>query len=206
MGHLKSNLIILLVSIFVCTAVANASLYNDPAAISGYTGISTFAITQSGSTLIVNVEYAVYSPGSYSGLDLSGGSEYIYAYQIFNSSHGNVAVDFFSVGITCGSCIENIYTDSSYGSLGGVIPVAFEMPQSASYIFMAASLDPGEHSSVLLFSSIHSPMMGFGSISGGGLAETQALAAPSILPEPATIVMFVPALLVLINKRKNSKA
>ncbi|MDD5134711.1 MAG: hypothetical protein PHP01_04815, partial [Phycisphaerae bacterium] len=148
---------------------ANGSLYNDPAAMAGFTGTTTFNLSQASSILNVDVEYAVFAPGQYGGDDLSGGGAYIYAYQIFNNSASNVAVDFFSVGIPGDSGIDIVYTDTNYGTSGGIDPLAFQFPQSAGYMFMRQSLNPGQNSSVLLFSSDYLPTTGFGAVSGGGL-------------------------------------
>jgi hypothetical protein len=185
---------------------ANGSLYNDPAAMAGFTGTATFNLSQASSTLNVDVEYAVFAPGQYAGSDASGGGAYIYAYQIFNNFASNAAVDFFSVGILSGSGIDMVYTDTNYGISGGIDPFAFQFPQSAGYMFTSQSLNPSQHSSVLLFNSMYLPTIGFGTLSGGGLGEMCILTVPStvpaIIPEPATIALLVPAIFALRNKRK----
>jgi hypothetical protein len=181
--------------------IAKGSLYNDPAAMEDFTNKTSFNIAALGSVLKVDVEYSVYAPGDYPGDDVTSGNAYIYAYQIFNSVQSNVAVDFFSVGILSNS-INFVYTDSDYGISGGVDPFAFNFPQSVGYVFIDDALNPGQWSDVLIFSSIHSPTMGFGTVSDGGLCGMGSLATLSVLPEPATIVMIAPALLVLVNKNK----
>ncbi|OHB59067.1 MAG: hypothetical protein A2173_08190 [Planctomycetes bacterium RBG_13_44_8b] len=197
------------VLLFVCAAVfaagADASLYNDPAAMTGFTGRASFDISQSGSSLRVDVEYAVYAPGTYPGIDLTGGSQYIYAYQVFNSNRSNVAVDFFSVEIISGASADLIYADDTYGS--GIEPSSSHIfAQSAGFVFAAQNLDPRKWSDVLIFSSVHSPTTGVGTINGGGLCGMEVLATPSAVPEPATILFIVPGLLISTNRKRHLSA
>jgi len=193
MKNFKSVVISLSVLFCVC---ANASLIGIPA----YSGTTAFNLSNGTSVLNVSVEYAVFAPGQYAGSDISGGSDYIYAYQIFSDSASNVAVDFFSVDVSAGS-INAVGADTTYGVLGGVNPLAFNFPQSAGYMFIYSALQPGQHSSVMLFSSDYAPTMGFGTVSGGGLSGMGAL--PTILiPEPATMALLIPAIMALRIKRK----
>jgi hypothetical protein len=194
---------------FVCasvfTACANASLYNDPAAMADFTGRTPFEITQLDSYLRVDVEYAVYVPGTYPGRDFTGGSQYIYAYQVFNSSRSNVAVDFFSVGLTGGAGADLIYTDDTYGynPQAGVEPsISHVFAQSTGFVFADQNLNPRKWSSVLIFSSVYSPTMGVGTVSGGGLCGMGILVTPSTVPEPATILMIGSGLILLNLRRK----
>jgi hypothetical protein len=194
MKNFKSVVISLSVLFCVC---ANASLIGG---IPEYSGTTTFNLSNGTSVLNVSVEYAVFAPGQYAGSDISGGSDYIYAYQIFSDSASNVAVDFFSVDVSAGS-INAVGADTTYGVLAGVNPLAFNFPQSAGYMFIYSALQPGQHSSVMLFSSDYAPTMGFGTVSGGGLSGMGAL--PTILiPEPATMALLIPAIMALRIKRK----
>ena len=201
MKNIKSKIILLFICASVFAVCAKASLYNDPAAMTGFTNRTSLNIAALGSILNVDVEYAVYAPGSYRGDDITSGNEYIYAYQFFNNARANVTVDFFSVGIISGSSINYVYTDEDYGVPGGADPLAFNFPQSAGYVFIGNSPNPGQWSDVLLFSSIHSPTMGFGTVSGGGLGGMGSLPTPSALPEPATILLIAPIFYFLRNKR-----
>lgn len=190
------KLTVISLSILFCV-YANASLMGIP----GYSGTTAFNLSNGTSVLNVSVEYAVFAPGTYAGSDISGGSDFIYAYQIFSNSASNCAVDFFSIDIPLGCSINAVGTDTGYGTLGGVNPLAFKFPQSAGYMFIYSALNPGQHSSVLLFSSDYSPVMSFGTVSGGGLSGMGAL--PTLLvPEPVTIALLIPAIMALRNKRK----
>ena len=191
--------------VFFFALIAKGSLYNDSAAMTGFADRVSFDITLSGVELKADVEYAVYAPGTYPGNDLTGGSKYIYAYQIFNINPSDVAIDFLSVGIISSSTVDTIYSDDTYGNRPGfgVEPSTSTIfAQSAAFIFAGEDLNPKKWSSVLIFSSTHSPTIGFGTISGGGLCGIGDLPTPSILPEPATIVMIAPAFLVLKIKMK----
>jgi hypothetical protein len=200
MKNIKTKAILLFVCVSVFAVCAEASLFNDPAAMTGFTNKTSFSITMSGKTLKADVEYAVYAPGDYQGDDLTDGSEYIYAYQILNSTQSNVVVDFFSVGILSGSSIDFIYTDTSYGVLGGTVPFAFNFSQSAGYVFIRDALNPGQWSDVLIFSSTYSPTIGFGTVSGSGLSGMGSLPTPSV-PEPATILFIAPTIFILRIKK-----
>ena len=207
MKTIKGNITIFLACALTCAFVfavsAKASLCNDTNAMTGFTGTTSFDITVSNVSLNADVEYAVYAPGIYPGKDLTGDSEYIYAYQILSRSHTNVAIDFFSVGISSGVVIDNIYTDNTYGS--GVDPLLSNIfAQSAWFIFADQSLNKRECSNVLIFTSVYSPTMGFGTISGGGASEMAALPTPSTspIPEPATIALLLPAILIFTSNRR----
>jgi hypothetical protein len=207
MKNIKAKTILLLTCAAVFTAGADTSLYNNPAVLPGYTDRISFDITRSGIEMKVHVEYAVFAPGAYPGNDLAGDNEYIYAYQIFNGSRSGVAVDFFSVGIISGAIVNTICSDDTYGDSpgSGVEPSTSNIfAQSAAFMFAGGNLNPKKWSDVLIFSSTSSPTIGFGTVSGGGLCGMGALATPSIVivPEPATIAMIAPALLVLKNKNK----
>lgn len=193
---------IFLVFVVVFADCADASLYNDPRALAGYTGRTSIIVSQSAIELKVDVEYAVYTPGTYPGNDLTGRTEYVYAYQLFNNISANVTVDFFSVGINNSTLINLIYTDNTYGIANGVNPFVFHFPQSAGYVFIGNPLNPAQWSDVLIFSSTHSPTIGFGAVSGGGLCGMGSLPTPAILPEPATVVFIAPAIFILRSRNK----
>ncbi|MGB8226429.1 MAG: hypothetical protein WCE45_06145 [Sedimentisphaerales bacterium] len=202
MKNIKTKTILLFVCVSIFAVCAEASLYNDPNAMADFKNKTSFSITMSGKTLKADVEYAVYAPGDYQGDDQTDGSEYIYAYQISNSTQSNVAIDFFSVGLIDSSYADYIYTDTTYGTPGGKDPFAFSFPQSAGYMFIGDALNPGQWSDVLIFSSTYSPTIGFGTVSGGGLCGMGSLPTPSmLLPEPATIIFLAPTILILRIKK-----
>ncbi len=203
MRNIKAKSIILFICVVVFTVCDGASLYNDPAAMAGYAGSTSINVTQLDVELKADVEYAVYAPGTYPGSDLTSGSGYIYAYQIFNDLKADVAVDFFSVGIISPATVDNIYTDDTYGySPDSAVEPSMSniFAQSAGFIFAGQSLGPRKWSSVLIFSSDNEPTIGFGTVSGGGLSGMGNLPTP--IPEPATIALVAPTFLVLWNKSR----
>lgn len=205
MKNTGTKTIFLLAWAAVFAVCADASLYNDPAAMAGYADRTSINITQSDIELKVDVEYAVYAPGTYPGSDLTSGNEYIYAYQIFNDLKADVAIGFFSVGIIGPATVNNIYTDDIYGySPGSAVEPTISniFAQSAGYVFAGQNLNPRKWSSVLIFSSDNGPTIGFGTVSGGGLCSMGNLPTPSIIPEPVTILLIAPAFLALWNRNR----
>ncbi|HBG78047.1 MAG TPA: hypothetical protein DDW84_04250 [Phycisphaerales bacterium] len=201
----KFKLVAMFLSVLFCVFANALPLQSDPAAMAGFKGLTTFNYSDGTSVLNVDVEYAVFAPGNYPvGSTGLSSSNYIYAYQVFNKLPAtNAGVDFFSVGIPVGGNMNGIGTDATYGTLGGVNPTDQMFPRSASYIFVPSQLLPGQHSTVLLFSSKYQPIMRFGSVTGDGLSDNGILPTSSI-PEPATMALLIPAILALRNRR-NSK-
>jgi len=63
MKTIKGNITIFLACAFVFAVSAEASLlYNDPNAMTGFAGKTSFDITVSDVSLKANVDYAVYAP------------------------------------------------------------------------------------------------------------------------------------------------
>ena len=155
--------------------------------------------TVDGTTIDVDVEYAVYSPGTYTGY-IPGtlpSNKYIYAYQLFNTADSEISVNFFSVGLNSGAIQPNdeCWEDSNYGTTGGIVTSGFTgtgftggftvLPQQeAAYGFFSGSIGQEQHSVVLLFSSDFRPVDGYGTI-GGALGVL-----PTPVPEPSTIVLL----------------
>ncbi len=205
MKNIKAGTTLLLACLAVFAACVDASLYNDTQALAGYAGRTSIIVFQSAIELKVDVEYAVYAAGTYPGNDLTSGNEYIYAYQIFNDLKADIAVDFFSVGIISPATVSIIYSDDTYGySPGSAIEPSMSnvFAQSAGFVFAGQNLNPRQWSSVLIFSSVHSPTIGFGAVSGGGLCGMESLPTPAILPEPATVVFIAPAIFILRSRNK----
>ena len=144
------------------------------------------------------VEYAVYSPGdfdtSFPGGDPSGGSDYVYAYQMFNT--GPNELDQLTVGLDAGDDATFIgVIDDTVGDVG-VNPnpsgVTFQgtVPNftSAKWTY---NPDPGVpnggKSRILFFTSPNSPELDSATVLAGSIADTQQL--PSPVPEPTTLAL-----------------
>lgn len=180
----------LLVVVTAVAATSQAALVGDLGS-----GSTLFSGSLGGTAISVNVEYAVYSPGTYGGSVPAGlsGSKYIYAYQLFNTAVSNIPVNLFSVGLNSGAvnlATDQCWSDSTYGTLGGIDSTGFtgfttSTQQEASYGFFLGSIGQGQYSTVLLFSSDFGPTFdGYGAI-GGALGVL-----PTPVPEPATIVLL----------------
>jgi hypothetical protein len=178
-----------LVAGFAATADA-ALLMNDPAALPSWTGTRGFYQTDGTYTLDVTVDYAVFAPGAYAGVDPSGGSEYVYAYQVRNLIDLNsVEISTLTVGILPLTGAHNLNVDSTYALLGGLTPSTVSMSSSsARWFFGADTIDAGEWSEVLLFTSPNGPRWLSGSVADGGLSDRQAMPSPT--PEPMTLALL----------------
>lgn len=157
--------------------------------------IETFDIAGSTAT----VESAVYSYES---------GEYVYSYEITNDSP--VGISFFSVGIIPGADILGC----DYEGVG-VIDPAYWSPagspvQSVDGLFIDTIDNDGLSSAVLWFTSDNSPTTGsamlFGTMSGMGYTANGDVLAPSVAPEPATILLlgFGGAVVSLIRRKRPS--
>jgi hypothetical protein len=196
------------VAVGMCSySVLADPLATDPNAMAGWKGTQNFYAYDAGlqAVLNVDVEYAVYGPGDYGGIDPSGGTEYVYAYQIFNDLAGNVPVTLLSVGINPDANPAIIGQDSTTGTPGG-IPVTFAAfsgspPTSAIWYFTSNPIGPPtELSQVLMVTSIHAPEWYMSTILSGGVSDMQELPLPT--PEPATLALMALGLALVGLRRK----
>ena len=144
-------------------------------------GIVNFNASGGNSLLDIDVEFAVYAPGDYTGTDPSAGDEWVYAYQIFNDLGGTTDLTSLSIGKRVGAITANPVSDTSplVGVGGGIAPSAVDATGSAvSYSFIPDSLDPNEFSRVLLFTSPQSWGNSTSNVLNGGLTDQQDLPGP----------------------------
>ena len=133
---------------------------------------------------IATVDSTVYSYGS---------DEYVYAYQISNSS--SVGISFFSVSIATDTYAFEASWDSDSGVVGPAYwDTAGSPVQSVDGLFVDTIDSDDLSSAVLWFKSSHSPTLGsgvlFGSSSGVPYSATGSVLTPSATPEPATILLL----------------
>ena len=154
--------------------------------------LETFNIASGTAT----VESTVYSYDS---------GEFVYSYEITNDSP--VGISFFSVGIIPGADVF----DCSYDGIG-VIDPAYWSPagspvQSVDGLFIDTIDNDSLSSAVLWFKSDNSPTMGsallVGTMSGLGYTAAGDVLAPSVAPEPATILLLgIGGAVVSLTRRK----
>ena len=205
-------------------AVASGGvLQADPNALSLWQGITN--MHNSFFTLSVNadVEFAVYEPNAGDsnfdatfgpGADPTGGSEYVYAYQIFNLTTDSSSVTALTVGLdgdepfNMGTTLGNIGFVAGTGdvspSAGYLAPSdGLTSPTSARWAFSV--LPVGESSDVLYFTSPAQPESDSATVTGSWPATTQLLPSPSNtpVPEPTTLgVLALGGLAALIRKQR----
>jgi len=206
----------------VCACVLWLGLMGPPAwgglladsglAMSGWKGTVTSHYTYDSIVLDAVLDFAVFDLGDYPGDDPSSGSEYVYAYQVFNLSSSTVGVTAFSVGLASGSGAGNIGDDTSGtqpGVAGGISSdLASIGSASAHWGFGWASgseIAPGSHSTVLLFTSPNEPEWNSATVTNGGLPVPGA-DMPSPVPEPGSLsVIFLGSALLLARRRRSRR-
>ncbi len=212
-----------LVVLLVCSSAAMGSWLplDGNVLTSGTTtwqGTVPFTYTLGSHNLNVNVDYAVYAPGQFGTsmelgypTDPSDGTEYVYAYQIWNNTGGNQGVSAFTVGFTAApgnsdpanqgfvlapsnSGVPPASYDFSYGSSGDA--------QSAVWSYGSATpLAIGKYSDILIYTSPYPPEWDQSSVQ-----TASALVAggflPSPVPEPATCTLLIVAGIFLAVRRR----
>lgn len=204
-------------AILLLSCAAGASLMNDPYGMDG--GVSTqwqgrTHFQSSPAYVSLDIEFSVYAPGQFDasfglGSDPSGGSDYVYAYQIHNNLQPKNSRDYikiFTVGFSGGNEVP-----MGIGSLAGpdrnpdavmFSPVPPAVAQSAVWQFNTGNvLAWNEISDVLYYASPFGPEMDNASVTGRyGVFNQQQLPSPT--PEPATIVFLVAGMIAACRRRK----
>ena len=189
----QTTTVVSVMAVLLTAAATEAGLLrDDPNAMSAWRGAQRFIASDSAHTMEVDVDYAVYAPGDFGGgLDPSGGTGYLYAYEILNTVNSDsVEVSSFTVGLEMMSQAGNIGTDGGPpGVPGGVAPAAQGITgSSAVWSCLFDQVDYGEDSVTLIYTSPFAPQWLTGSVHDGGLSDKEPL--PSPMPEPATIALL----------------
>jgi len=188
--------------------VSAAMLAEAPEAMPDWRGTVTSDLSCEGSSLIVELDYAVFLPGDYGGSDPSGGSEYVYAYQVFNTDSSTVGICVLTIGLDPLADAGNIGHDlAGPGEAGGVCPdLCVISPTSASARWAfgwvgGSEIGVGEHSAVLLFTSPDEPKWSCAVVADGGL-PVPAGTLPSPVPEPTSLLLLVAGALAAHARRR----
>jgi len=194
------------------TAAQAGPLPSDPNALGGFSqGTTAFIGTNGPLTIKSNVEFAVYAPGKFdlsfgAGADPSGGSQYVYAYEVFNTGVGGLdrAISLFTVALQPTALAQNIeFLPHAFGffgqdpvssSFGGGPP-----PTSARWDYSTATVPIGGNTQILLFTSPKGPTLQSAGVQGGGVPSSNVL--PSPIPEPASWTLLVIGSVALAYRR-----
>lgn len=188
-------------ALFLGGASAQAGLLSASSggAIAGFTGTQLFDDDFFGFTVSANVDYAVFAPGTFPFADPSGGTDYVYAYQIENLDSD---VNKLTVGLD---------GDEPLGSIGFISDVGLTDPTASAYVGAgptSAAWDftsPGaltinNSSAVLFFTSSAAPEWDSATVDAAW-ANSQNL--PSPLPEPAALGLMAMGLgLACVRRRR----
>jgi hypothetical protein len=163
-------------------------------------------------SISAEVDFAVYAPGkfnlSYPGQDPSGGTRWVYAYEVTNTGQvpGPSPISSFSVAIlpvSGGPPAAGAANIENLPLVAGQAPGAQSFSStSAVWDYSGANLGVGANSDILLFTAPHPPTMQSASVVGGGLGTSHNL--PSPIPEPSTYVLLAIGGAALLTWRRRS--
>lgn len=160
-----------------------------------------------GGQLLVAVDFAVFAPGQFTGLDPVTGLPpvgYVYAYQAFNNSTTQAMVSM-SIGYDAGAATINTAGNTpTYPLVGGLPADLVDIgPDSvtAFYINGGNALLPGTYSSVWIYTSLQGPSFASASVDNPSYQDQKVL--PSPVPEPTTLGLLAFGVLALVRRRIN---
>ena len=172
-------------------------LFNDPNALAHWSGERNLTASDGTFSINATVDFAVYAPGKFNATfgsaDLSGGAEYVYAYQVFNvTDAASEEISKLSVGLVPLSGAHNIGIVTSPPVLsGGVVPDIYRLSGgSARWNFDDPTIAYGDHSPVLFFTSPDAPRWLSSSVQDG-LPAWALLPSPMAAPEPTTLALLL---------------
>jgi hypothetical protein len=210
------------ISLSLANVATAGPLTSDPAALGAWQGSTVFngSNLSATHTLTAVVDFAVYQPGNFSlsaalgnPVDVSGGAEYIYAYEVFRLGN-DAAVNALSISLFPGAVPNNsvfVGHDATTPE-GGIAPVASN--------FVPGGLDPKtnvrwnfvpaiggtDHSDILYFASPFGPQLLISTVGGTFVTAGSAL-LPSPVPEPSTCVLVaVGTVSFLVVRRRQKRA
>ena len=209
-------------AILICAPVRAdpISLATDGNAMSSFQGKTTFTVDFFGFRVNADVEFAVYAPGqfnlSFAGRDPSGGTERVYAYQIFNLTTLTSDITDFTLGLLDvldvdkdiePFTVDNVgFFDYSTGTVAPsssyLSPTLGSNPTQARWEFFATTIAPGQVSEILLFTCPAPPEEDSATVAADWSASEPL---PSPTPEPATLALLSLGAGFMLRRRKRSR-
>ena len=178
-------------------------LGDSPRSMPGYVGAKYFNVEDADINHLADVSYAVYEPGAfdliYPGQDPSGGSDYVYTYQITGAGSG---ISTFTVGLDGNESLGSVGFISE-GSVVDPIDALFvgDAPTSVAWDFVPGTLVDEATSALLFFTSPNPPEADTATLVAG-LADTRKLPSPT--PEPSTLGLLAVGLAGGVRSRRQS--
>lgn len=202
---------IFVVVVLLTGSAAGGVLVTDPNGMGGEWQDSQH---YSGASIEADLDFCVYAPGQFNKtfedpVPLVGDDNYVYAYQIVEVAIGNMGADksfvrWLKVGLGADEDVDVIgYFDDGSDNLVSPSESKFAADlQSAIWNFNSPTVQVGEHSAILYFSSPFAPEWGSGTMSGWFGAGPHDVPSPT--PEPGTLaLMGIGLVAVLRARRKN---
>jgi len=184
--------------LFIATTAKAELITYFSNALSGWSGTTTFS---SAGKLFVDVEYAVYAPGSFDanfpGKDPSDNNQYVYAYQLINNATSTDNIQKITLGLDSLALPANISEiDDPNLPSGTVSNPSFtgSPPGSAAWTYTTdVNVQPGGKSKILIFTSPNGPKLASSTMRGFavGVIGNVPGGLPSPVPEPAALLGLV---------------
>jgi hypothetical protein len=193
-----------LIAVVVCLANLAYADWSEPRPLWGQgilNGTQNFLAAEYSRARIldVDVDYAVFAPGTFSGTlttsFLPGFDEdanYVYAYQIYmNAPYSVTALSELQIGLPGGAAetIDGVGYDAGFDPSTDDVAASlgYVLPDGVSFLFEDPQLQPGEFSVVLLYSSPLPPTFYPATVFDSGLSDQQNLPAP--VPAPGAMLL-----------------
>lgn len=205
-------------------AVTNFALNNGAGPDAGrWRGTVAIAGAAFGDTVVAEVDWAVFPVGGFQGylnsqaiaqVDPSAPNEFTYVYQITTVTSATPGIDVLTVGIDAidarGSLTAPTFVPT--GAATEKSPTSGgDNNTSMAWFFGGTELDPGDSSSLLVFTSPNIPEYDFLTVASGlgAPAVPPLVASPSAIlgdpnvPEPSTLLLAVACGLPFLSGRRS---
>ena len=200
--------------------VSAGVLSGDVNGMSGWSDTRRMDGPMTWAIIAVDVDYCVYAPGqfelSFPGQDPTGGTEYVYAYQIFNDLDPHPVtmpgfnpdyVGRFSVGLDADEGAGNGGYVAGTGAAPSDVDTIGAASTQAGWDFTDAQMHYPSVSAVLFFTSPNLPELDTATASGAYPTNPQTLPSemlpsPSNIPEPATLALLGTGITLEAGRRR----